>query len=174
MNLRFLAPVLPLCLLAACSQQEDQPAGNQSDLSAPILGNEDVPVDEGSEAANEAIPAEGTGTAGEAEDTDALPQAMRGRWGLVAADCTSRHGDAKGLLEISGTTLTFYESRATLKDFIQWSPDRIRADFDFTGEGMNWRREMALNLRDGGKTLVRTEYGEDAMPGALSYRRCPE
>lgn len=174
MNLRFLAPALPLCLLVGCSSQEDQAGTNGANLSAPIVGNEAGPVGNGNESTGNASAAPaGTEASGEAEDRDKIPLAMRGRWGLVAADCTSTHGDAKGLLEISGTALTFFESRGTLKGFIEWAPARIRADFDFLGEGMSWRREMALDLKDGGRTLIRTEYGEDAAPAPLSYRRCP-
>ena len=173
MNLRFLAPALPLCLLVGCSPQGDRATDNESDLSAPILGNENGPAGEGSEGVSGTSgQAGGAGTAGETESTDKIPLAMRGRWGLVPADCTSRHGDAKGLLEISGTTLTFFESRGTLRDFIEWAPDRVRADFDFSGEGMSWRREMALDLKDGGASLTRTEYGEDAAATPFTYHRC--
>ena len=34
-----------------------------------------------------------------------IPAAIRGRWGLTPADCTSTRGDAKGLLEIGPDTL---------------------------------------------------------------------
>lgn len=102
-----------------------------------------------------------------------IPAAMQGRWGLVAADCTSTQGDAKGLLEISPTVLKFYESRGTLGTVTEGDDDEIRATFAFTGEGMEWQREMELELDNDGKTLVREEFGEDAVPGELRYSRCP-
>lgn len=173
MNPRFLAPLPSLCLLLSCSPQEDQAPGNGPDLSAPIIGNEDEAAQEEGYASNAAAPADLTGPAGKEERSDRIPGAMRGRWGLVAADCTSRHGDAKGLLEISGTALTFYESRGTLKDFIEWAPSHVRAEFDFSGEGMTWQRDMSLSLKNDGGTLVRQEYGKDAAPAPFSYRRCP-
>ena len=101
-----------------------------------------------------------------------IPAAIRGRWGMVPADCTSTLGDAKGLLEIGVTELEFYESVATLDTIMDAEPARIRADFDFEGECMTWEREMVLDVQDGGETLIRREYGEDAAPGPFRYARC--
>ncbi|OYW44045.1 MAG: hypothetical protein B7Z08_04060 [Sphingomonadales bacterium 32-68-7] len=104
---------------------------------------------------------------------DAIPAAMLGRWGLVAADCEPGRDDAKGLMTVEAAHLRFYESIGTLDDDIdELSATRIRADFDFTGEGMTWDREMTLELQDGGRTLVRQEYGDDAMAGPLRYSKC--
>lgn len=101
-----------------------------------------------------------------------IPEAMRGRWGLVAADCTSTRGDAKGLLEIDAGRLRFYESVGTLDTVMDAEPTRLRADFDFEGEGMTWEREIVLDVQDGGSTLIRREYGEDAAPGPFRYAKC--
>lgn len=101
-----------------------------------------------------------------------IPEAMRGRWGLVAADCTSTRGDAKGLLEIDAGRLRFYESVGTLDTVMDAEPTRLRATFDFEGEGMTWEREIVLDVQDGGSTLIRREYGEDAAPGPFRYSRC--
>jgi hypothetical protein len=102
-----------------------------------------------------------------------IPAAVQGRWGLVANDCDPSRDDAKGLLTIGPDTLTFYESRATLGEIREIDESRIRATFEFTGEGMTWTRDEVLDAQDGGKTLVRREYGEDAAPGPLRYTRCP-
>ena len=48
----------------------------------------------------------------------------------------------------------------------------IRADFDFTGEGMTWEREMQLDLEQNGTVLVRREFGDDALPEPLRYTKC--
>ena len=101
-----------------------------------------------------------------------IPEVVQGRWGLVAADCTSTQGDAKGLLTVTGDTLRFYESRGTLAKVIERSPSRIVADFAFSGEGQEWTRRQVLDAQDDGKTLVRREYGDEAMPGVLKYSRC--
>ena len=79
-------------------------------------------------------------------------------------------GDAKGLLEIDATRLTFYESVGTLDDVEQSSANAIRADFDFTGEGMEWERDMSLTLE--GDKLVRREFGADALAEPLTYTKC--
>jgi hypothetical protein len=101
-----------------------------------------------------------------------LPTALRGRWGLVPADCTSTRGDAKGLLTVSANELRFYESVGTLGTITESAPTRIRAAFDFEGEGMTWQRDMVLDVQDDGATLIRREYGEDAGPGPFRYSKC--
>jgi hypothetical protein len=101
-----------------------------------------------------------------------IPQAMQGRWGLVAADCTSTKGDAEGLLEIDANALRFYESRGTLGEVDQRSDDTITAEFAFEGEGQTWSRDMTLSVKDDGKTLIRRESGEGAADGPLEYTRC--
>lgn len=102
----------------------------------------------------------------------AIPDALRGRWGLVPADCTSTLGDAKGLLTVTPQMLQFHESRGTLKIIAEQSPTRIVGDFDFTGEGMTWQRRVILDAEDGGRTLVRREFGADAAPDVFRYARC--
>ena len=104
--------------------------------------------------------------------TAAVVLAMQGRWGLVTADCEPGRSDAKGLLEITAGQLEFYESVGTLDTIIEAEPSRIRAAFDFEGEGMSWDRELVLSLEDDGTTLIRREYGEDAAPGPFRYTKC--
>lgn len=101
-----------------------------------------------------------------------IPPAIQGRWGLVAADCEPGRDDAKGLLTISATKLQFYESVGTLATITEASDTRIRATFDFTGEGMTWQRDEVLDVQDAGKTLIRREYGDDAAPGPFRYTKC--
>lgn len=109
--------------------------------------------------------APGTGTA-------TIPEAAMGRWGLVPADCTTTRGDEKGLMTVGPTTLEFYESRAVPTTVEARSANRIAGTFAFTGEGMEWNRRMALEVRDGGGTLVRRDIDGDA-PGVLTYTACP-
>jgi hypothetical protein len=102
----------------------------------------------------------------------AIPAALRGRWGLTAADCTSTRGDAKGLLEITDSELRFYESRGALGAVTESSESRIAGEFDFEGEGQAWQRLVILEAVDGGRTLTRREAGDGATKDPLSYRRC--
>ena len=128
-------------------------------------------------AANEAeapapAPAQANLSNAAAPAAAAIPEPLRGRWGLTAEDCTSTRGDAKGLLEVTENGLRFYESRAALGRIAEQGPARIAADFDFEGEGMTWQRHVILETQDGGRTLSRRETGADAMTETLRYERC--
>ncbi|MBM0169717.1 hypothetical protein [Altererythrobacter sp. C41] len=163
MRLTIALAALPALALAACDAAPTDDTATDADTTetpAPVEPDSTAPADDGA--------------AGPDGDTASIPAALQGRWGLVAADCTSTRGDAKGLIEITGDTITFYESRATLGDIAERSDDSIRAIFSFTGEGMTWTRDMALAAQDGGEELVRTEYGEDAMADPLRYGRCSQ
>lgn len=102
-----------------------------------------------------------------------IPANLQGRWGLTMVDCTGDPSIAKGLMDVAGKTLKFYESTATLKQVSSVAPYAVDGQFAFTGEGQNWNLKVALSSRDGGKTLVRKDTGADAMPGTLTYMRCP-
>jgi hypothetical protein len=122
------------------------------------------------------LPAEPDGGIGDgatpvAVDEAGIPSMLRGQWGLVPADCEPGRADAKGLLTVSADKLKFYESVGTLGEATERTPQSVRASFAFTGEGMTWSREMSLVVD--GTTLVRTEYGPEAMPEPLSYTKCP-
>jgi hypothetical protein len=181
-------------LLTACSPQQDDKKPEGTGLDSRIVDNIAVPDTE-PEPTNNSIEAASDGGGGDfawgegnasgpsaskpgpksiIDDGKGIPAAIRGRWGLVPADCTSKLGDAKGLLEISATKLTFYESRGLLKSIKDRKPDRLRATFSFEGEGQSWMQDMLMITRDGGKTMIRTEFGEDAMPQPLTYKRCKE
>lgn len=148
----FLAPLA----IAACSSQ---------------------PADEGAQSTDQAAsdastqPAETA--AADASAIAAIPSAIQGRWGLVPEDCTSTRGDAKGLMVIGPDKITFYESVARLGAVKEGGENHIRATFAFTGEGMEWNRDMLLEVAPGARSLARQEFGGDAMPGPLEYTRCP-
>ena len=152
--------------LAACTQGTDPQAGQTGDAPAPRETMMPVEPDGGIGDGATPLP-ELLGDAGEA-----VPQALQGRWGLVEADCTSDRGDAKGLITVSGNSIRFYESTATVGEDPRISGDTIRAEWDFTGEGMSWSRDMQLALADEGDRLVRTEFGEDAIAEPLTYSKC--
>jgi hypothetical protein len=97
---------------------------------------------------------------------------MQGRWGLVPADCTSTRGDAKGLIIVSASDIRFYESVGKLSKASSATASSLRAEFAFSGEGETWTRDMALDIADGGKVLVRREFGPEAAPEPLRYGKC--
>lgn len=154
--------VLPLLALAACQANAPDNAANDAiaanQAEAPVKDIETLPPDE---------------TVVEPENADvaeaAIPESMRGRWGLVSADCTSTRGDAKGLLTVTGDTLQFYESRAKLTKIVGNWPEKLKAEFAFTGEGQNWTRTETLSLTNSSNTLVRED---KELPKPLRYTRC--
>ncbi len=158
---RNLAAALALLSLAACGGSADDNGG------APPDSETTLPVADETDAAATESP-----VPSETPVVVTIPETIQGRWGLVPADCTSTKGDAKGLLTITPTRLEFYESVGKLADVEELAPNRIRAAFDFTGEGMEWKREQVLSASDDGKTLVRRELGDDAAPGPFQYLRC--
>ena len=99
-----------------------------------------------------------------------LPASFVGRWGMVANDCDPARDDAKGLMEITPGLLRFYESRGTVKAVTIASPDKVKADIGFEGEGQTWQSALTLTIVDGGKALVREEAD---LPQPWRYERCP-
>ena len=99
--------------------------------------------------------------------TEAIPASLQGRWGLSPMDCTSKRGDAKGLLVIGPAELRFYESRAVPGRDVQNGTDSIIGNFTYTGEGQTWTKFEALKLN--GEELVRTESNPVA---SFTYARC--
>ena len=158
---RILIGLIPLAALAACSDA-NQPAAGPSEGAVPApAASISAPAITPTNTAPATNPA-----------AAAIPAALQGRWGLVAADCTSDRGDAKGLLVIDSTSLKFYESIGKLATIKEVGGTRLRATFSFSGEGMTWTREEVLDAQNQGKTLIRREYGADAAPGPLQYARC--
>lgn len=159
----ILSCALPALLIAGCSdgrQADEQSA--QADLAPAATVEARSP---GIAQPDAATPEPAAGASG-------IPAIAHGRWGLVPADCTSTRGDAKGLLVVDATSLKFYESVARLGEVKERDANGIRAVFAQTGEGMEWTREMGLDVQPGGKTLVRREYGPDALKGPQDYAKC--
>jgi len=150
---RLIFPLLALAVLAACD------SSTPDETSTPA-------------ATGEVAEPQATAIASAEPAPSTIPTAIQGRWGMVPADCDPARDDAKGLLTIGPTKLEFYESVGTLTDIEEASATRIRASFAFTGEGMAWQRDAALEVQDNGQTLIRREYGEDAAPGPLRYSKC--
>lgn len=152
---RLIFPLLALAVLAACD------SSTPDEAIAPAATGEVAEPQATATASAEPSPVPNT-----------IPTAIQGRWGMVPADCDPARDDAKGLLTIGPTKLEFYESVGTLTGIEEASATRIRASFAFTGEGMAWQRDAALEVQDNGQTLIRREYGEDAAPGPSRYSKC--
>jgi len=101
-----------------------------------------------------------------------IPEALRGRWGMNAADCDTSRSDAKGAMEVGADSLKFYESVAKLQRIKSLSDMGVGAVYDFTGEGQQWRLAVELTITADGETLTRKDSGPDALPDPLTYQRC--
>lgn len=167
---RTAALLVTVLALGACSQEPADPA---PEASAPAASPPPAAVRPIETAAprETSTPAPNPKPNTEVSATE-IPTAIRGRWGLVPADCTSKLGDAKGLLTISAGQLKFYESVAKLGKVKEADDSRIRATFSYSGEGQTWTQDVILDAQDGGKTLIRRDHGPDALPGPLKYTRC--
>lgn len=155
--------------LAACQQGPDENIAidETNSLNAEV---ETLPPDEGNDETAAANANVGLNEAddGGSEDPNQLfiPAQYAGRWGMVAADCTSTRGDAKGLIAIGDTSIRFYEAVASLKEQRPAAATSFAGLFAFAGEGQNWEKVMTFTRT--GDTLKRAEES-----GTFTYRRCP-
>ena len=84
-----LSALLVVGAMAACEKRD--PVADEANAipAAPATNDSAGPLTGGPPAANVSDTGDGP-----------IPAALRGRWGMTPADCTSTRGDAKGLLEI--------------------------------------------------------------------------
>ncbi len=166
----FTLPALLALALAACQQPaNDSDIAIDNEVNAAEAANADIETLPPSEEGGAPVD---TNAAAPTGLPTAIPSPFRGRWALVPADCTSTGGDAKGLLTISDTRLTFYEARATLSKVLGATDDSFDARYSFSGEGQTWERNERYKLV-GGKLQRRTdaEAGQEP-PVNLTYSRC--
>ena len=153
--------IVTILALAACTQRDPVADNLQNADALPVSTTPEAsptgapPVNASTNAASPTAPA------------GAIPAALQGRWGLTPVDCTTALDDAKGLLVVNANELRFYESRAVPSPGIQTSADSVSGNFAFTGEGQEWTRYEALQVK--GDKLVRTERDPNA---SFTYVRC--
>lgn len=159
---------LALCLAAAgCGAPTSSPGNEVSAADGGAIVNAAHFGDDGAGPTHSVAPAPAGLPGSSAVETTTIPAAFHGRWGLVAADCTTKNGDEKGLMTITSDRLAFYESRATVAGLELVSPSEVKADLSFSGEGQTWAERTPLVLGDNGNTLTRTTEGQ-----TLRYTRC--
>ncbi len=155
--------------LAACDAND--PVAEEAENTAGLPSVDNVAGGrDGNPSADGAPPANGATVEpapANAAPAASIPAALRGRWGMTPADCTSTRGDAKGLLIVSSDAMRFYESEAVPARNVEKSDDSFSADFAFTGEGQSWTKFQTLTLDD--DKLVRTESSPMA---SFTYVRC--
>jgi len=178
--------LLPLCLsggllmLAACGDSTDKaapeeragvaPAATEPPAAPPPETPAPAPAED--YKPDPAVKPPAAVEAGVGSGDKAIPAAIQGRWAIDASDCPKRPGTDLTALVIDAANLRFHESHGELARVRERSANRIVADYKFSGEGMDWDRLMVLSVTDGGKTLVRRDYGEGAAANAMRYTRC--
>ncbi len=157
-------------LLAGCNKPAEQAANSgESENSAPA--NQSVAEKPIAPAPNSFSPEDAAnGTAAGSAADKVIPAAFQGRWGLVPGDCGPDASIAKGLMVVDGKQLRFYESVGKPAVVTNPVPNRMEGRFSFTGEGMDWSKDMVLTLEGDGDRLVRAEKEPKA---SYSYKRCP-
>ncbi len=163
------AALATLLLLGACQSSPEEERNGTGANTVPIEERE--PEGDGAPVNETSDPdlSEPAGSMAGSLPGGIIPTTFRGRWGLVPTDCGPDKGGAKGLMTIGSEILRFYESVAEPLTLEQAGSDAIKGSFAFSGEGMEWTKDMTLTLRANGETLVRTE----AEPqGSYTYTRC--
>ena len=165
---RLIAAAMLGLALAAC--QQNDPNNIAIDEGNSLNGEVEIlPPDEGNDetaAANiGSVLNEADDAGSEDPNQQFIPAQYRGRWGMVAADCTSTRGDNKGLITVGDTTIKFYEATATLKEQRPAIATSFAGLFGFTGEGQSWEKVMTFTRT--GDTLKRAE-----ETGTFTYTRC--
>jgi len=103
------------------------------------------------------------------ETSTEIPIALQGRWGTVAADCSTDTGNPDGLLDIRTSRLLLHHAEAQLRLARFRSPTALEADFAYVGEDRSWTQTESITLD--GDTLYRKNA---ALQIAVRYERCPE
>lgn len=179
-QLNFALPALLALAIAACQQ----PADNSNitidnNINAAEAANAEVEMLPPSEEAGAPVAVSNAGAASSATavpgsvspSANLIPAQYRGRWGLVAADCTSTRGDNKGLITIADTTIRFYESIATLQERRPAIATSFSGLYGFTGEGQTWERVETLT-RTGDRLERRSTTRGGEAGDALTYTCC--
>ena len=170
----FTLPALLALALAACQQHaNDTDIAIDNQVNAAEAANADIemlpPSEEGGApvaSANASVPLNDAEDDSEnSPSTAVIPAQYRGRWGLVAADCTSTRGDAKGLMTIGDKSIRFYESTASLREQRPANATSFSGTYSFTGEGQTWERVVTLTRT--GNTLKRAQ-----ADGNFTYTHC--
>ena len=169
--MRQTSPLLPAALLSlaliACTQSDP------NNIAIDEANNVAATADDVMPSENAATPPEDNVAAGNdtAPVAAVIPAQYRGRWGLVAADCTSTRGDAKGLIAVDDKTIKFYEARATLREQRPAIATSFSGLFGFTGEGQTWERVETLTVT-GDRMERRSTTPQGDAGDALTYTRC--
>lgn len=163
--------IAAILMLAACGKAPERNDGVDNAIIENVANN-DVAASVNQAEAETPVANNGSDGAPAAPRPAAntIPADFHGRWGMVSGDCGADAGLAKGRLTIDGAQLRFYESVGTPAVVTYPTPNRMQGRFTFSGEGMEWGKDMVLTLQGDGDKLVRTEKDPVA---SYTYMRCP-
>jgi hypothetical protein len=168
MKLFYVSLLAAPLALAACSDPSPEPTGAATPSLAPMVSESEALAPPVAPGASAGAP----GQDGALGQEGVFPAVMRGKWGMNAADCNPARGDDKGAMTVSESSVKFFESVAEIGRVKNVDRASLSATFDYEGEGMAWQRDAKFEMADGGKTLILTEFGEDAPQGPRRYSRC--
>lgn len=143
-----LALILPLVLVAACSQEpalDDMTQNNAQEMEPLSLPD----------------PVEPSTTATATAATDTIPAPFQGAWSAKASDC-GKGGDVTRLT-IAPEELRFYESSASVTG-VTGTGQEIRVAARYTGEG---------ETREATRTFTLSADGNSLMSDGMTRVRCP-
>ena len=170
--LRFILPIATIAsimTMGACSGRDPVAADANNVANAPAAEIDVLPPDESDATPTNELEfgVDGASASPVEGAPGKIPASLRGRWGMTPGDCTSTRGDNKGLLVVTAEGMKFYESRATPAGELKTTGTSASGDFNFTGEGMTWKKYEALEIQN--NKLVRTESGPMK---SFAYARC--
>ncbi len=160
-----ISALLALAITACQQPADDSNIAIDNGVNAAEAANAEIEILPASETSAAAPAANGVEGVRVTPGAALIPAQYRGRWGMVAADCTSTRGDNKGLITIDDGTVKFYESLATLKEQRPAITTSFSGMFGFTGEGQTWEKMMTFTRT--GDTLKRAD-----DEGSFTYTRC--
>lgn len=134
--MRPLLLALPV-ILAACSQ-EAAPPSVTNEAERPTAPGPEAPLP---------VPAISPSAPAEAE---VIPEAFRGEWNRVAADCGTARNDSR--LRIEAKRIRFHESSGEVLA-VREEGQTIAVRARYTGEGETWENERRFTLSVDGRTL---------------------
>ncbi len=191
--MKKLAILALTVVLAACNADvpADSSSGTVQDERSSDDGNPATPPD----AVQIPVEPDGGNGSGAVPPADAtmeksIPLAVRGKWreiiapvagasgrdvqNVTAAQCVNSDSKNMGkILNIRADGFSFFEQGGRLLTVQERSASRIRATYDTTYADTPTRGDYVFDVQDGGKTLVMREYGDNARPGPIFYKKCP-
>ncbi len=145
--MRLLCLSLPI-ILAACSQDAVPPPVNEAER----------PVAPGPEAP---LPIPSLSPSATAK-SDVVPEAFRGEWNRVAADCGTGRNDSR--LRIEAKRVRFHESEGEVLGVKKEEGRTIAVRARYSGEGEQWEDERRFSLSPDGRKL---------SANGMERARCP-